>query len=347
MEIHFESFPWKDIMNSFIRVLKKSVYKVASWEPLLTYWRMHKLQKGIVVLMYHELAEDYDDIESWTVVKKSDFIKQVNFLSEKFNIISLDEAFQKIRTINGEPKPAAVITFDDGDVGNKKILLPLVTSMNIPVSIFVSTKAVQDQQIYWYDRVIFALRGNSVKIVDLRDVSLGTYCINKYKGQRNWAEIERLLADLKTLQPSQREMVVKKIELEHGSSDSVPYRLRPLTIDDVRELAECPLITIGAHSHCHNILTQLDTAEIRESIRTSRELLEEWTGRSIRLFSYPNGDYNTAIIDQLKSLGFSGSLTTVPRLWEKDESFFTVPRIGIGRYDSFDLFKIKVSGGLV
>jgi peptidoglycan/xylan/chitin deacetylase (PgdA/CDA1 family) len=122
--------------------------------------------------------------------------------------------------------------------------------------------------------------------------------------------------------------------------------MAPLTIDEVRELAKCPYITIGAHSHCHNILTQLSVEETAESIRTSKALLESWIERPVTFFAYPNGNYSDAIVSSLKENGFQCSLTTAPRPWIRGESNFTIPRMGIGRYDSLDFFKIKASGGL-
>ena len=113
---------------------------------------------------------------------------------------------------------------------------------------------------------------------------------------------------------------------------------------ELRELAASPLVTIGAHSHCHNILTQLPASAVAESLATSKQLLETWTGRPVRHFAYPNGDHDAAVISQVKSAGFESAMTTVARPWTRDDSPFTIPRIGVGRYDSAALFKAKVSG---
>jgi peptidoglycan/xylan/chitin deacetylase (PgdA/CDA1 family) len=334
------------MMNTLIGILKKPVYTVASWEPILRAQRARKLRNGIVVLMYHEVAPDDHDIEAWTVVKQSDFVKQMNYLRTMFKVVSLGEALRLMEHVDDIQEPTVVITFDDGYSGNKRIVLPIIKSMNIPVTIFVSTRAVQDQIVYWYDRLIHALQNDRVINIDLRHISLNTYCINRVKGAENWAEIQRLLTDLKTLQPTLREITVKNLEDEHNSLGAVFYHLAPLTIDDVRESAGCPLVTIGAHSHCHNILTQLSDEETAKSILTSKTILESWIDRPVTSFAYPNGNYNDMVVKSLRECGFKCSLTTVARPWKKEESNFTIPRMGIGRYDSLDYFKIKVSGGL-
>lgn len=330
------------------KIIKTTLRKTVAREPILKRWRLTRLYNSVVLLMYHELAEDDHEIEAWTVVKKTDFTLQMEYLSEKFSVISLGEAFQNFDKSHITEKPAVVITFDDGYSGNKRILLPLVKTMNIPVTIFIATRAVQEQIVYWYDKLINVFQGKPALNISLKHVRLGDYRINRTKGPDNWSEINRLLSDLKTLRPSLRENIVediiKNIQVSVITNHSA---MAPLTIADVRELAECPLITIGAHSHCHNLLAQLADADVRESILTSRNLLELWTGRPVSYLSYPNGNYNKSVVESVKHCGFKCGMTTEARPWRRGDSCFTIPRIGIGRYDSSDQFKIRVSGGLI
>jgi len=165
------------------------------------------------------------------------------------------------------------------------------------------------------------------------------------RGPRNWMEIQRLLTDLKTLEPPSRDNIVEDIICDLNTSHKkAPYNITPLTIHDLYELADCSLITIGAHSHDHEILPRLSGDDARESIEKSIELLESWINRRVYFFSYPNGDYSDHVIKILKENGFQCSLTTMPGSWEKGDSLFKIPRIGIGRYDSLENFKVRVSG---
>ena len=299
--------------------------------------------------MYHEIADDNDDIEAWTVVLKRNFVRQMEYLSEYFNIISLQDALNQIKRpfTNEGGKPSVVITFDDGYSGNYRVLLPVVKSMNMPVTIFVATRAVEDGKLYWYDRLINALQQSTQVELNLNNLKLGNYRINYRKGAENWGEIERLLSDLKKLPPNIRENVAEKmLKSLNGKQKGSVYALSPLSIQQLDELAKCPLITIGAHSHCHNILVQLEDEEIIKSVKTSKQLLELWLRRPVHYFAYPNGNYNDKVVGALKEVGFECAFTTVAKPWDNRELLFTIPRIGVGRYDSFDAFKIKVSGGL-
>lgn len=332
------------------KVLRPIINKIISREFILERMRTIKLQNKLVVLMYHEIADDSVEIDAWTVVKESDFIRQMVYLSRHFRVVSLKYALDCMNKNSDETvaqKPMAVITFDDGYRGNRQVLLPIIESLNLPVSIFIPTGAIKNQRLYWYDSLINGLRGEKIIILDLNYLSLGKYRINKDKGSENWREIERLLSDLKTLEPDSREKVVEDIlsDLDR-SQDDHSFNLAPLSIIELLELADSPLVTIGAHSHCHNLLNQISCDAIDISVSTSKQLIESWINRPVYYFAYPNGNFNDQVVDIIKKTGFKCGLTTISKPWSHNDSLFTVPRIGIGRYDSFDLFKIKVAGGL-
>jgi len=336
--------------NAVKKALKSIAYKVVSREPLLDLARRTTLRNKTIVLMYHEIANDHDEVDAWTVVKKSDFIRHMEYLSSHFRVVSLGEAIDRMSRPIEEPSPPtpmAVVTFDDGYKGNRSVLLPIIQSMRIPITIFIASKALHDQTLYWYDRLINKCNGNHFLVVDLTYLSLGKYRINAVRGSENWRQIERLLTDLKTLEPNTREKVVDDIIGDaRFSQQHDAYQVAPLAIRELRELSECPLITIGAHSHCHNLLTQLSDSDIESSVKTSKQVLESWSDRPVRYFAYPNGTYNNTVIRIVQASGFQCGLSTVPKPWEKRESLFTIPRLGIGRYDSFDYFKAKISGSL-
>ena len=116
-----------------------------------------------------------------------------------------------------------------------------------------------------------------------------------------------------------------------------------LTIDEIRELAKSPLVTIGAHSHCHSMLPTLPAETAIQSIAESKRLLEEWISQPVIHFSYPNGDHDEAVVNMVKECGFSSAVTTRPDFWCSADSVFKIPRMGIGRYDSLDKFKYRTA----
>lgn len=298
-----------------------------------------------MILMYHELTEDGDDVEAWSAVKRTDFVKQMDYLRSKFDVLSLSQAIAQMAQPTSSDRPMAVVTFDDGDRGNRDVLLPIIEAMDLPVTIFVATGQVQDRKSYWYDRLINALQVDAPVTVALPAASPATYVINETRGARNWTRIQHLLTSLKKLEPTKREQVVDDVIKSIDRYAPRSRGIAPLAISDIRELADCPLVTIGAHSHCHNILTQLDRQAAFESAARSKELLESWTGRRVSYFAYPNGDFNDAVVSVVVEAGFEAAVTTDPRPWKRGEQLFALPRIGVGRYDSLDVFKVGLVSG--
>lgn len=152
------------------------------------------------------------------------------------------------------------------------------------------------------------------------------------------------MGSLKKLRPALRELVVDDIagNMQHTRRCR---GIAPLTVDDVKEMAKCPRVTIGAHSDCHNILTQIDDEAMRASVTQSKKLLESWIGRSVKYFAFPNGDFDERVVSAVKTAGFEVAATSTGRPWLRDQDLFELPRVAVGRYDSQERFKLMMATG--
>ena len=297
----------------------------------------------MLVLMYHEVKEDNIEIESWTVVKQSEFEKQMFYLMEYFTIISLDEAIKLVNTDKHLDKNYIVVTFDDGYSGNYDVVYPFIKKHNIPITIYVATKACNENKLYWYDEIINILQEKKDYFIDISKFNNKTYYIKSNNtGENKWVIIQELLEDLKKLKPDVRDSAAEAILLQLCDIDNSVRKYRHLTIDEINELSNSPFVTIGAHSHCHNILPNIPSDIAINSILKSKHLLEKWVSEPVTHFSYPNGDYDENIVDMVIRSGFKSSVTTRPDFWRINDSLFEIPRLGIGRYDSFEKFKYSL-----
>lgn len=328
--------------------LKHTYLKVLASGQIASFLRRALLRQKIVILMYHEVLEDEKDVEAWTVVRSSDFFWQMEFLKRHFHVISLDEALCLLKKgVSWDGRPKAVVTFDDGYAGNVRYVLPILESLGIPVTVFVATGAVESGSLYWYDKVILALQSLESDVrIDLGVFGLGAFHLTpEGSGERRWTRIQSLLTAMKSLLPLQRANALDYIFQAVGESrNGFSGQLSPMSIKDVEIISRSSLVTIGAHSHCHSILTQLSDTEVLQSIEKSRLLLERWTCRPIHLFAYPNGDFNAQVIKSVADAGFLCGLTTIDRPASAKDDCFTLPRIGIGRYDTHEFFAVRLSG---
>jgi len=159
-----------------------------------------------------------------------------------------------------------------------------------------------------------------------------------------WSVIQSLLSDMKMVQLQKRESITAEILKSLGEKEKFQEKLQYMTPEDIHCMAASENVIFGAHSHCHNILTQIPPIEARESMFLSKQKLEEWTGKAIEYFSYPNGDYNGELAMFVEHLGFRAAFSTESSLFDGRGSFYHVPRVSVGRYDSMAKFKSRVSG---
>lgn len=111
-----------------------------------------------------------------------------------------------------------------------------------------------------------------------------------------------------------------------GEGAPVHYAGRVLSWD---QLAQLPAerVEIGSHAHRHMPTDVLSTDQLAADVRTSKEMLEERLGRSIRSFCYPNGyatarearivaaaGYENACIVGRRLSGWSDDVHLLPRL---------------------------------
>lgn len=95
--------------------------------------------KTAPILLYHRIAVSTDD-PLMLCVSPSGFEKHLQFLTKKYNVISLSELSRRTTSGSLEGNEAAV-TFDDGYQDNLNNALPLLEKYNVPATIFISTKS--------------------------------------------------------------------------------------------------------------------------------------------------------------------------------------------------------------
>jgi peptidoglycan/xylan/chitin deacetylase (PgdA/CDA1 family) len=86
-----------------------------------------------------------------------------------------------------------------------------------------------------------------------------------------------------------------------------------LSWDDLSKLAQDPLVTIGAHTVTHPVLSKLTQEEARTEMRIGRKLIEEQINRPVDHFCYPFGSRDEVGLREFqlaRELGFKTATTT-------------------------------------
>jgi peptidoglycan/xylan/chitin deacetylase (PgdA/CDA1 family) len=293
------------------------------------------------ILCYHTLAPDDETLDAWTALRVADFRAQLDALRAEREIVALEDALGAPRRGGGRPR--AVLTFDDGEAGLRRHLLPIVEAERIPVTIYVATGQIETGRAYWFDRTMNALQAEGAFALDLADHGLGRRGFGAARGPARWAAISDLLEAMKRLEPGPREAAAAAVA-ERAPAGAGFTPLAPLTPAGLAELARHPLVTIGAHSHGHELLDRIPAAAARASMARSRALLEAWTGRAVRHFAYPNGNHDAAVRGLAAAAGFRTAAALDGRLHRPGGDPLALSRLGIGRYDDAIRLRLRLVG---
>ena len=109
--------------------------------------RAAQYREPVRILFYHRVADDFRN--GWTIGPKA-FAAQIRWLRERFDLVSLAEAQERIAS--GRNRwPTACITFDDGYADNRRCAIPLLLKCRIPFTYFVSTDHVLQGKPFPHD----------------------------------------------------------------------------------------------------------------------------------------------------------------------------------------------------
>jgi peptidoglycan/xylan/chitin deacetylase (PgdA/CDA1 family) len=102
---------------------------------------------------------------------------------------------------------------------------------------------------------------------------------------------------------------------------------------------------IGSHGTSHVRLSRLNNENLMNELSDSKKKLENLLDYEIRYLSVPYGDYNQAVINMAKKVGYKYLFCTDPGYCSFDDREYVKKRIEVETSDSKFEFIMKVFGG--
>ena len=112
-----------------------------------------------------------------------------------------------------------------------------------------------------------------------------------------------------------------------------------MTIDELKEVAKHPLVSIQSHTVNHPILTKLPNNLLKFELKESQKQLEEITGKEVFAFSYPNGSLTNREIDATKKY-YKIAFSTEQNNIRTSDDIYTLPRYALTGDYKRDLLKL-------
>jgi len=265
-------------------------------------------RRGLLVVNYHRIgtsAGNLFDDGAFSAVPE-EFDAQVAYLSRRFRLLSLSELLELSRNRFQFPERCALITFDDGYKDNFEFAFPILRKHSASAVFFVATDYVENPRLTWWDHIAYVIKQTQRQTLVL-DTN-PPVMIDLAKTPREKA-ILQILRVFKSASMANEAGFLSQLEqaAEVQVDRTALGRTLFMTWSNLNQLVASGM-SIGSHTHTHQILAQLLEADQRQELGLSRELLECHLRTPVLSVSYPVGgqDKFTATTKRLcKELGYA------------------------------------------
>jgi len=244
------------------------------------------------ILVYHrvpDLNSNFSFDSSLVSSSVDNFKRQIQYLSEKYNIISLEKFGQYHKKKINPPRNSVVITFDDGYCDNYEHAYPILKKYKLPATIFVITDAIEKNVLLWWDKVAYIINKTKINYFEIK--KLGKYPLrNKYEKLK---ALKVISLKLKSMDEVKKNYLIEELIciLKVKIPDIKKNKRLSLNWNEIKEMSRNGIL-FGSHTTSHPILTNISLADAAKEIKNSKSILEKNISKKIKYFSYPNGYYS-------------------------------------------------------
>ncbi len=241
-----------------------------------------------------------------------------------------------------------VLTFDDGYRDNREHALPILKRHGAPFTLYVPSAFADGRGEIWWLAVEKAIARNARIEIELGGVARDFDCATPEGKAEAFRAIMEYLMNCPTAAEFQQ--VVRELAFSYGVDMAAQCRETCMGWDEIAEMAEDPLVTIGGHTVSHRILSKLSAADAYGEMEDGVRAIEAKLGRRPAHFSYPVGSPMAASSREFAlatDVGFVTAVTTRPGvLYPEHASHLTaLPRISVnGEFQRRRYLDVLLSG---
>ena len=262
-----------------------------------------------IVVMFHEIHSSV-----W-------FNEVLVHLGKKYKFVNADQLYENIHSTG-----LCHITFDDGHRSFFENAYPVLYELQIPATLFVSPKVIEEETNYWF-QTVRKLNNNDFHQYVCKKVS--------YRFSNPITDYS-VYSILKSIPVKIILELIENYESENRIEEE-PYM--NITKEQLIELNNSGLVEIGSHTNNHPILANESGNVLEWEIKNSIERLEKLIGKDIGYFAYPNGqpglDFGDRELKILKETSIKLAFSTDSCKLKGEINNYMVPRIGLSKGNNF------------
>jgi peptidoglycan/xylan/chitin deacetylase (PgdA/CDA1 family) len=241
-------------------------------------------------------------------------------LKKRYTIVSIEE-LENILLQKKSLRNICHISFDDGHASFYNIVFPVLRKYQVPVSLFISPEIVRENKNYWFQEIEnydpFLLRRIIANKVSIPVDRISKYPCNKL---------------FECLTVAEMDAVIKTYQQQKKITAATPQNIN---IDQLKEMQASGLISIGAHTQHHPILTNEDATSVANQITSSISELEKIIEKPVKYFAYPNGrptlDFAEREVNILQQNNICLAFSTATDHLSTSTNLLSIPRMGFAR----------------
>ncbi|HLK48900.1 MAG TPA: polysaccharide deacetylase family protein [Bryobacteraceae bacterium] len=262
-------------------------------------------QRAIVVLALHRVLDDSEfhrtNSLAGMVMRRCTFERLCAYVKQRCD--SVDIHREEPREETG--RVGIAITFDDGWIDNRTVVLPIVQAYGIPMAAFVCPGLLDRDVPFWPERVAGSLR-TMIPGLDEAEIECA---ISRCKSSSGQCPAEAMTHDGDAWGPD-----------------------RSISWAHLEELAAAG-VTIGAHTQTHQLLTNVSLEAGRREVFGAKAFLERQLHQPCDQFAYPNGNHSAATRELLEEAGFAHAFTMERGAWTPGCDRLRIPRVNMAEDD--------------
>lgn len=291
-------------------------------------------KSGTAILCYHSINYiNNPKIFKPNVVETDNFIKQMQYLKKKYNVISLGAYINNYKKISRGRN--VVITFDDGYKDNFTNAYPVLRKLKLPATLFLATDYIGTGKVKIEDTLANCFVKKDISSINVSGLGLRVFVTNE---NERHDVLRDIIYSVSRLDVDKRAAVFDEICTVYDINANEPDDTM-LTWDELKQM-DRQLISFGSHSRSHDNLTKLSPESLMDEIRTSKNIIEHNLTCEVKSLSYPMGYFDDNVVKAAKEAGYVYALTIIPEINDGELDLFRIKRITA--LNNYELFKFQL-----
>ena len=281
----------------------------------------------------------------WNQLPNRNFYVDIEFLerflaylvAQNWKVVTISEALRRSADPDDDSR-FVNFSIDDCYRDTFELIVPLFRRYNLPVTLFVTTGVPDGTLPLWWAGLEDALQQRDRVVLPGQIVELGT-------SEQRSAAFHQIAASWDGPDAGKHYAGF----CASNQIDSVAMHWKhAISWAMLAELAQDPLVEIGAHTVSHPRISALTPTDARTELETSRQRLNERLGINVAHFAFPygrSGDCGPRDFSLARDAGYRSAATTRKGLLRQGRNEFNLPRNTInGGHRSIAAMQMHLTG---